>query len=176
MKRPSLPAVFLILSLLFPTTVIASQPSVSVLLQSPKKTLKMGDVPQFEGRITNTGRQPIEGLIVYLSLVSLQPGREQPVDLEDWSAQKAVRIDRLDPGKSLLQKWPMRLIQAGPFGAALTVIDPRGSSPVISALTRFRILPKPTVIASRILPVAVGVPLVLIALFGMIYKREIAKD
>lgn len=175
MKRQSLPAGFLVLFLLSPAIVFANQSPVSVLLQSPGEMLKMGDVPQFEGRITNTGRQPIEGLIVYLSLVSLQPGRERPVDLEDWSAQKAVRIDRLDPGKSLRQKWPIRLIQAGPFGAALTVIDPRGSFPIISALTKFRVLPKPTVIASRILPVAVGVPIVLIVFFAMIYKKEMAK-
>ena len=99
MKRQSLPAGFLVLFLLSPAIVFANQSPVSVLLQSPGEMLKMGDVPQFEGRITNTGRQPIEGLIVYLSLVSLQPGRERPVDLEDWSAQKAVRIDRLDPGE-----------------------------------------------------------------------------
>jgi hypothetical protein len=74
-------------------------PALRVSLQAPAGILKMGDTPHFLGAVTNLGPQPAQGLVVYLSLVSLAPGDEHPVDLEDWSAQKAVRIDRLNPGR-----------------------------------------------------------------------------
>ena len=101
-----------------------------VILQPPSGSLKMGDTPSFRGMVTNPGGQPVNGLVVYLSLVSLRPGYEQPVDLEDWSAQKSLRINRLDPGATVTQNWNMRLIQAGKFGVALTVVNPRENRPV----------------------------------------------
>ena len=141
--------------------------SLGVELQPPNKILKMGDTPSFLGTVTNFGNQPAHGLIVYLSLVSLSPGQEQPVDLEDWSAQKAYRIDRLDPGKTDSQNWGMRLIQAGSFGVSLTVVDPKENRPVISDLIPFTVIPKPTISSTRILPVAIGEPLIFLALLAV---------
>jgi hypothetical protein len=139
---------------------------LGVELQPPNKILKMGDTPSFRGTVTNLGKLPVHGLVVYLSLVSLLTGEEQPVDLEDWSAQKAYRIDRLDPGKAVSQNWGMRLIQAGSFGVALTVIDPKENRPVISELIPFTVIPKPTISSTRILPVAIGEPLIFLALLA----------
>ncbi len=146
--------------------------ALRVTLTPPAGSLKMGDTPVFRGAVTNLGSRPMQGLIVYLSLVSLEPGQEHPIDLEDWSAQKAVRIERLDPGAAQYQNWEMRLIQAGRFGAALTVINPEENKPVISSLITFEVQPKPTLSRGRILPVAIGVPLLLLALLGIIsYSR-----
>lgn len=150
---------------LFPAPASASQ-QVEVALERPTGTLKMGDTPSLIGTITNTGQQPLEGLVVYLSLVSLKPGNEHPVDLEDWSAQKAVRIARLAPGKSSTQRWGMRLIQAGKYGIALTVVDPREKRPVVSDLVPFEVNPKPTLASNRILPVTIGEPVLLLTLLG----------
>lgn len=147
----------------FPALASASGP-LGVVLERPVGTMKMGDTPSFIGTITNNGQQPLEGLVVYLSLVSLKPGNEHPVDLEDWSAQKAVRIDRLSPGKSITQTWGMRLIQAGKFAVALTVVDPQKTQPIVSDLVPFEIDPKPMIASTRILPVAIGEPLLLLAL------------
>jgi hypothetical protein len=146
---------------------------IRVTLQPPPGPLKMGDTPYFRGTVTNLGHVSAQGLIVYLSLVSLAPGHEQPVDLEDWSAQKAVRIARLDPGYTHSQNWNMRLIQAGKYGVALTVVDPRESRPVISDLVRFEVLPKPTLSRGRVLPVSIGMPLLILVLLGVFsYSRS----
>jgi hypothetical protein len=144
-------------------------PFIQVSLQAPKSALKMGDRPVFKGVVKNLGRHSLKGLVVYLSLVSLKPGHEHPVDLEDWSAQKAVRIDQLAPGETYRQGWPMRLIQAGRFGVALTVVDPLENRPVVSDLVPFDIHPKPTIASSRILLVAVGEPLLLLISFGLFH-------
>lgn len=145
----------------------AAEPSLQVSIRGPAHPLRMGDTPSFKGCVTNVGKGEIRGLVVYLSLVSLEAGHEQPLDLEDWSAQKAVRIDVLQPGQSNTQDWPMRLIQAGRFGVALTVVDPREKQPVISDLLGFDVQSKPTLSSGRIVPVAVGVPALLLVLYGL---------
>ncbi|HKJ30856.1 MAG TPA: hypothetical protein VKA34_03470 [Balneolales bacterium] len=144
-------------------------PCIQVAIKDPAGPLKMGARPVFKGVVKNTGPRNLEGLVVYLSLVDLKPGHEHPVDLEDWSAQKAVRVDQLAPGRIHTQDWPMRLIQAGRFGVALTVVDPREKRPIVSDLVPFEIQPKPTVVSGRIFPVAIGEPLLLLALLGLIH-------
>jgi hypothetical protein len=88
------------------------------------------------------------------------------VDLEDWSAQKAVRIDRLSPGESNNQTWGMKLIQSGKYGVVLTVVDPKEKRPIVSDLLPFDVNPKPTLASNRILPIAIGEPLLLLTLLG----------
>jgi hypothetical protein len=153
-------------------TCHAAEPSpLLVEIHGPSQPLKMGDTPTFTGKVTNRGDRKLNGLIVYLSLVSLKPGEEQPVDLEDWSAQKAVRIAELRPGHSNSQQWPMRLIVAGKFGVALTVVDPNESQPIISDLLTFDVESKPTLSSGRIVPVALGEPALLVLLIGLYWVR-----
>jgi len=142
----------------------STSPHVQVTIYPPQATLKMGDVPAFEGEVKNTSEETLEGLVVYLSLVSLEKGNEHPVDLEDWSAQGAVRIERLLPGEVNRQQWPMRLISAGKFALALTVVEAGTTKPVISDLLEFNILPKKLISSLRILPVAIGEPLLIFVL------------
>ena len=144
--------------------------NISVSLQAPELPLQMGNVPVFNGEITNHGSNVLKNLVVYLSLVSLQPGREHPVDLEDWSAEKAIRLDHLAPGQTAVRQWKIRLIKSGPFAATLTIVDPASDQPHISPLALFDIAPKPTVLAGRILPVAIGIPLLLAGLFLFILR------
>ena len=153
-------------------TAVHAPAVISVSLDAPAAPLQMGEVPIFIGKVTNQGSTALNSLVVYLSLVSLQDGSEHPVDLEDWSAQKAVRLDHLAPGETAVQQWKMRLIKPGPFGAALTIVDPTSDQPRISPLARFSIAPKPTVIAGRILPVALGIPLLLAGLFIFISRTR----
>jgi len=164
----------LVLALAVGTCHAEGQSPILVDIQGPAQPLKMGDTPTFKGSVTNVGNHELSGLVVYLSLVSLKPGAEHPVDLEDWSAQKAVRISKLGPGQINTQDWPMRLIEAGRFGVALTVVDPDEKQPVVSNLVIFNIQPKPTLSSSRIIPVAIGEPLFLLLLYGLhwVYTRS----
>ena len=70
----------------------------------------MGDHLRFWSTITNTGSTPVEGLVAWISLVEIDPGNEQPVDLEERSAHKAVTGAILAPGQRLRTVWPMRSI------------------------------------------------------------------
>jgi hypothetical protein len=129
----------------------------------------MGDHMQFWSTITNTGTTPVEGLVAWISLVEIDPGNEQPVDLEDWSAHKAVTGATLGPGQSLRTDWPMRLIKGGDYRVVVSVTD-RGSNTVFTSPTiQFHIRQKPVLQAGRVLPVAAGVPLLIVGL--MIFNK-----
>jgi hypothetical protein len=104
-----------------------------------------------------------------ISLVEIDPGNEQPVDLEDWSAHKAVTGASLKPGESLHTDWPMRLIKGGDYRVVVSVTDRGGRQVYTSPTVQFHVRQKPVLQAGRVLPVAAGIPLLLIGL--MVFNR-----
>lgn len=127
-------------------------------------SLKMGDRIDFKSLIGNTSSTPVEGLVAWITLVELTPGREQSMDLEDWSAQRALTRARLEPGESIESRWSMRLIQAGDFRVVLSAVARKTDPIVNSPFLDFHVRQKPVVESRRILPVAFGVPLLIIGL------------
>jgi hypothetical protein len=137
----------------------------------------MGDHLRFWSTITNTGSTPIEGLVAWISLVEIDPGNEQPVDLEDWSAQKAVTGASLEPGQSLRTDWPMRLIKGGDYRVVISVTDRGGRQVFTSPTVQFHVRQKPVLQAGRVLPVAIGIPLFffLAVIFCQVKQRKSTK-
>jgi hypothetical protein len=130
----------------------------------------MGDRLKFESVIANTGTAPAQGVVAWMSLIQVDPGHEQPVDLEDWSAHKAVTQAALAPGAKLPTEWPMRLIQAGDYRVMISAVERGASRVVTSPFVDFHVERKPVVESRRILPVALGVPLLL---FGLLVLRRV---
>jgi len=122
---------------------------------------RMGNRLSFHTVIRNTGAQPVHGLIAWISLLRTDPGQEQPMDLEDWSAHKAVSAARLEPGQSLDADWPMRLIQDGRYRVVVSLVSREEPGLVTSPLLDFTVLRKPVVESGRVLPVALGMPFLL---------------
>ncbi len=127
-------------------------------------TPQMGDNLTFHSTIRNDGATTVDGVIAWLSLVQIDPGHEQPVDLEDWSAHKAVTAVSLAPAQALETDWPMRLIQAGTYRVVISVVTRDGSGLAASPFVDFGVRQKPVVQSQRVLPVALGIPLLLGAL------------
>jgi hypothetical protein len=127
-------------------------------------TPRMGDTLAFHAVIRNDGRRPVTAVIAWISLLEVDPGKEQPVDLEDWSAQKAVTLPRIAPGQTSETEWHLRLIQSGNYrvavmaAAAGNALD-RNFGPVASPFVAFTVASKPAVETGRVLPIASGVPL-----------------
>ncbi len=157
---------------LLASIALAAQPPLALDLRQDGEnpsTPVMGDHLRFWSTITNTGATTIEGLVAWISLVEIDPGNEQPVDLEDWSAHKAITGASLGPGQSLRTDWPMRLIKGGDYRVVVSVTD-RGSRSVFTSPTiLFHVRQKPVLQAGRVLPVAAGVPLLIVVL--MIFKK-----
>ena len=127
---------------------------------------QMGDQLKFQSVIEVAGEQPVEGVIAWISLVRVDPGQERPVDLEDWSAQKAVTCAQLRPGEQIKVDWPMRLIQAGEYRVVISAVGRNATALTTSPFIGFSVRAKPVVELARILPVAFGMPLLIGALFG----------
>jgi hypothetical protein len=133
---------------------------------------RMGDQLTFESSITNRADQPINGLVTWLSLVELTPGQEQPVDLEDWSAHKAETRASLGPGESVKLVWPMRLIKAGDYRVAIISTERNAGHMITSPVVDFHVQEKPVIASGRVLPVAIGVPLLLGGLLAWRIRRR----
>jgi hypothetical protein len=162
----------ILLALAAGRTVEATAQSLSLTLSPDKANPPnptMGNQLHFHSVITNMGDNPIEGLVAWISLVEVTPGQEQPMDLEDWSAHKAVTGAKLAPGASLETDWPMRLIQQGDYRVVISVTARNQRTVNTSPTVEFHVTRKPMVQSSRILPVALGVPFLLIG--WMAFRR-----
>jgi hypothetical protein len=131
---------------------------------------QMGDKLMFHTTIRNSGDRAIEGLIAWISLLEVDQGHEQPVDLEDWSAQKAVSVASLAPGDAVETAWPMRLIQSGDYRVVVSAASRNGAELTPSPFADFTVRSKPVVESRRVLPVALGIPALIGATF--LFRRR----
>lgn len=129
----------------------------------------MGNFLHFHSIIKNIGDKSVEGLVAWISLIEIDPGHEQPVDLEDWSAHKAITVARMKPGDTLKTVWPIRLIQHGRYRVAICAADRNHPAIYTSPPLEFHVAKKPVIQSNRIFPVAFGLPLLLI---GLIFYRK----
>lgn len=151
----------------------ASDPSLQVdLAPAPANPAspQMGDRLSYRTSIRNVGKAPVEGIVAWLALVQVDRGKEQPVDLEDWSAHKAVTIASLAPGQAVQTDWPMRLIAAGHYRVVVSAAASGGGPLAPSPCVDLAVRAKPVVESSRVLPVALGVPALLLA--GLLLRRR----
>lgn len=133
---------------------------------------QMGDHLAFNSAITNTGASPRNGIVAWISLVEVDKGHEQPVDLEDWSAHKAVSRSTLEPGQAIHTTWSMRLIKSGDYRVVVSAMSRDGASLTPSTFVEFHVRDKPVVESRRVAPVAVGIPAALALLFGFAAVRR----
>jgi hypothetical protein len=132
-----------------------------------------GQFIKIKGSIANTNpNESVRGGIAYISLVDL--GDKIPVDLEDWSAQKGLYIPSIGPGQTLPLEWDVRLVKAGSYTVDI-LFNSDGdfvSPPVTSSKVFLEVSPKLNLNPGNVLPVAFGVPAVLITILGIInYTR-----
>lgn len=158
---------FILFAGLFIPVPSVAQPPLTLELQPDRlnpAVPTMGDHLQFWSTITNAGHTTLEGLVAWISLVEIDPGNEQPVDLEDWSALKAITGTSLGVGESLRTDWSMRLIKGGDYRVVVSVTDRSGHQVSTSPTIEFHVRQKPVLQAGRLLPIAAGVPLLIIGL------------
>lgn len=140
------------------------QPQISITLTADSANPadpQMGDQISFDSVIANDGPGPVHGLVAWVSLVQIDPGHEQPVDLEDWSAHKAETAPVITPGQTVKADWPFRLIKDGTYRVVVSAATRDGQQLVASNMLTFTVRPKPVVESARVLPIAFGIPLLL---------------
>ena len=158
-------------AMLWSATASAGNLSISLEPDAGDPTSpQMGDTLSFHTVIRNDADTPVTGLIAWIGLVRIDKGQEHPVDLEDWSAHKAVTAASLAPGRTVEADWPMRLIEAGSYRVAVSATTLDDTRMTASPFIDFTVRQKPVVESRRVLPVAFGLPL-LIGIW-MLWRRR----
>jgi hypothetical protein len=146
---------------------------ITASIDPPSIQANMGDRITYTGTITNNSDKPIANIIAYISLANVTQGKEAPMDLEDWSANKAIKIDTIPPRGTYTGQWPMRLIDSGSYVAYITVVDKNIATPISSAISPLEIKRLIRLNPHNILPVAIGEPVLIGAVFMLIaFRRE----
>lgn len=145
---------------------------ISVYINPPSIKANMGDKITYVGTITNNSDKAVNNIIAYISLVNVTEGKESPMDLEDWSANKAIKIDTIPPYGRYEGKWTMRLIDSGSYVAYITVVDKNDNMPVSSTMSHLEINRILRLNPNNVLPLAIGEPLILGIFFTIVALRR----
>ena len=145
---------------------------IAVSINPPSVQANMGEKITYTGTITNNSGKAVDNVIAYISLAKVTQGKEAPMDLEDWSANKAIKIDTIQPHGTYEGTWPMRLIDSGSYVAYITVVDKNDRSPVTSGLSRLEVKRILRINPNNVLPVALGEPVLLGLIFMLVAFRR----
>ena len=132
---------------------------------------RMGDQLTFHSMIVNRDVAGAPGVIVWLTLLRLDAGHEQAVDLEDWTGDRALSVDLLPPTAVVRRNWTLRLIAPGTYRVLVNAATRDAAVPIVAVSESFLVLPKPIVESARVLPVALGVPFALGSLLALRLRR-----
>jgi hypothetical protein len=163
----------LVLSMIFLATIAnytsaSAAGRITVSINPPSVQANMGDKITYTGTITNNSDKAIDNIIAYISLANITPGKEAPLDLEDWSANKAIKVDTIAPHGTYEGQWPMRLIDSGSYVAYITVVDKNDNIPISSPMSRLEVKRVLRLNPNNVLPVAIGEPVFIGIVFMVI--------
>jgi hypothetical protein len=162
--------IFLAVTAIYMSASAASRIAASI--NPPFIQANMGDKINYTGTIINNSDRAVNNIIAYISLANVTSGKEAPLDLEDWSANKAVKVDTIPPHGTYEGQWPIRLIDSGSYVAYITVVDKNDNTPISSALSHLEIKRVLRLNPNNVLPVAIGEPVVLAVVFVFVVFRR----
>ncbi len=144
-------------------------------LDTSKATLsgKAGQYVKLPATVTNTSSTPVKDVVAYVSLVDVTRGQQAPVDLEDWSAHRAVTIPTLAAGQSKDVSWSLRLVKGGNYVVYANAIAGGSTRASVGQEVPLSVKAQKNLNPGGVLPVAIGVPIVAGAvLFGPVALRQ----
>ncbi len=172
MKKSSLLLSIIFMAIIVNYTPASAASRIAVTINPPSIQANMGDTITYTGTITNSSDVEVSNIIAYISLANITQGKESPMDLEDWSANKAVKIETIPPHGTYEGKWPMRLIDSGSYVAYITVVDKNDNTPVSSMMSRLEIQRILRLNPHNVLPIAIGEPILIGLIFAAIALRR----
>jgi hypothetical protein len=171
-EKPSLIITLILVTVIyfFNSSVARADVSLPLKLQIlSSKTLSgtAGDYVTVQGQITNMSKNIITDITTYLSLVDNES--KLPVDLEDWSAEKGLYVGSIEPGQTLPLVWKIHFVKAGTY-SLIIVAEIRGmETPQASTIVHFQVNPKQNLNPGKVLPVALGEPILLAFIMLMLH-------
>jgi hypothetical protein len=142
----------------------ASSPAVSVTVDRTRVSTSLGRTFSFRTRITNDSTRAAPSLVAHLNVLSLLPGTY--VDPEDWSSHRTRYLGTLHSGASRTIDWTVKAVNSGSIGVYVAVLPQSGAPvpPVTGATVHAEIATHTTLNPAGVLPLALGVPSLLVAL------------
>jgi hypothetical protein len=167
---------FLFLSILSITNSICantmSQASLNLqILSSQTLNGTAGDYVTVNASIKNISVKAVDNITTYLSLVDEET--KLPVDLEDWSAEKGLFIGTIDTGQVLPLDWKIHFVKAGRYSLIIVAEIVGEKSAQTSSIVHFVVASKQNLNPGFILPVALGMPLIILFMIMIVtYRRN----
>ncbi len=153
---------------------VASAPAaVTVALDRTVADATLGGTFSFDATVRNESAQPVSGLIAHLNVLSSDPSVY--VDPEDWSSHRSQFLDVLPAHSSATLRWPVQAVTAGPAIVYVAVTDPAAKTVAVSGPLQVTVPQRATINAGGIVPLALGIPAVVLALlvFTALRRRHL---
>lgn len=140
--------------------------SVAVTMEPSSLAGVLGDRVVVRSTVVNTGAGRSDRLIAHLDVVSLRD--DVYVDPEDWSSDRSVDVEPLDPGVRSTLEWTVRIVAAGEFDVYVVLLPGAPSATAatlaVGPATRLRVASRQPLDPGGALWVVGSVPLLLGAL------------
>lgn len=157
---------------------VAETPPITIETDMESAVVKTGDEIEFTTLVTNDGTVPTPDLTVAMNIINLN--KSDPVDPEDWSPERTQHVDPLEPGESAEQSWTVEGILDGNYMVYMTAIVKPGTPeettlPVTGTGVHLTVQPFQSTNPAGVLPVAIGMPLILILVAFLLrryWRRE----
>jgi hypothetical protein len=149
----------------------AAGPPVAIELDKTQAALGLGQTLKFTTKVTNPGEEDVSGAIAHLNILAVDPGVY--VDPEDWSGERTQYLDPLGGAESDPLEWELQAVNSGRFMVYVVVTFDRAAGEVVaSKALRLDVAPERTLEASGLVPIAAGVPGVVVLLMAVVMVRR----
>lgn len=153
-----------------PPTVAELGP-VTVELDKTQAGLGLGQTLKFTSNVRNPGEQELSGAIAHLNILAVDPGVY--VDPEDWSGERTQYLDPLGGGETEPLEWELQAVNSGRFMVYVVITSGQAASEVVSSKAmRLEVAPERTLDASGLIPIAAGVPGLIVLLMVLVMVRR----
>jgi len=153
-----------VLALLLSLAVPSSAPAdISVSLDQSTLSTRIGERFSFTATVRNDSPIVRPGVVAHLDVVSLDP--QVYVDPEDWSSRRTEFLGTIPAEGTERIEWTVQAVNSGNFVLFVSLTAERGTDRVTtSPALRVTIASQRTLNAGGVLPLALGMPAILLAL------------
>jgi hypothetical protein len=162
----------LALALVAATGAQAAVPAISVESDKTEIRVDIGQTFALRTTIRNESASPTPELVAHLNILALRPGTY--VDPEDWSTERTRYVPPIPAGGSTTVPWRVTAVHSGSIGVYAAVLPASGAgTPTASPTLHAQITARTTIDSGGVVPLALGVPAVLVVLvFAVAIRRR----
>jgi len=159
----------------FNTAEAANNNSIDISILSPQK---VKNYPGFETnivtKITNNTKHELKDAMTYITMADL--GKHWTVNLEDYSADKPIKIGTLLPGESKKVTLPIRFVYTSQYKLYVTVSSDLDSNIYSSQAIPVDILGNTKIDPTLVIIISTIEPIIILVLIGFTLLRKKASN